>query len=101
MILHSLNVFAVNCVDFNDINCVNDRWPFHNICNSSTDVSCLGRYKTWNFELRCLMIEWNLNRFCCPSNVSLDVLPIKCRNLHMFSYLSSEMTEPGIGMAVT
>jgi hypothetical protein len=99
VILHNSNVFAVSCVDFNGSYCVNDRRPFH-ICDSSTDVSCSGRYKTWNFELGCLIIGWILNRFFCPSDVSLEVL-IKCRNLQMISYLSSEMTEPATGVAAS
>jgi len=56
VILRVLNVFILNCDDFNGGYRVNDGLPFHNICDSSTDVSCLGRYKTWNFELRCPII---------------------------------------------
>ena len=53
------------------------------------------------FELRYLIIWWILNRFYGPSDMSLEALSIKCRNLQMISNLSNVITEPKTGVAAS
>jgi hypothetical protein len=47
------------------------------------------------------MIGWILTSFCGSSNVSLEVLSIKCGDLYMLSHLSKEITRPKLGVAAS
>jgi hypothetical protein len=46
------NAFIPNCDDFNRKNCLKDRQSFHEISDSSMEMSCWGTQWVWNFESR-------------------------------------------------